>query len=210
MKLQKTKLGFTLIELLVVITIIGILATGAVWVYTAQIQKARDSNRLTSLEALRWAVEQFYNDSYEYPEGGDFGEDWDINGSTVAWIKSYLPKLPVDPKDQQTCNNAWQANDSICVYRYIVDNDKNGITNGAYEISTPFENDWNIAKSAANTNDGWDDEQRYETWLINWATAAMDTSIHDKANIDTTELTASTTSTDKDLVITNAWVYRKN
>jgi prepilin-type N-terminal cleavage/methylation domain-containing protein len=30
MKLQKTKLGFTLIELLVVITIIGILATGAV------------------------------------------------------------------------------------------------------------------------------------------------------------------------------------
>jgi type IV pilus assembly protein PilA len=53
MKLQNTKLGFTLIELLVVITIIGILATGAVSVYTSQIQKARDSTRLTDIGAVR-------------------------------------------------------------------------------------------------------------------------------------------------------------
>jgi prepilin-type N-terminal cleavage/methylation domain-containing protein len=53
MKLQRTKLGFTLIELLVVITIIGILATGAVSVYTSQIQKARDSVRLTDVTALK-------------------------------------------------------------------------------------------------------------------------------------------------------------
>jgi len=52
MKKQIIK-AFTLIELMVVITIIGILATGAVSVYTSQIQKARDSNRITSLKALQ-------------------------------------------------------------------------------------------------------------------------------------------------------------
>jgi prepilin-type N-terminal cleavage/methylation domain-containing protein len=53
MKLQNTKLGFTLIELLVVITIIGILATGATSIYTSQIQKARDSTRITSISAIQ-------------------------------------------------------------------------------------------------------------------------------------------------------------
>jgi prepilin-type N-terminal cleavage/methylation domain-containing protein len=48
-----SKKAFTLIELLVVITIIGILATGAVATYTSQIQKSRDSTRLTDLSALR-------------------------------------------------------------------------------------------------------------------------------------------------------------
>jgi len=67
MKQQKTKLGFTLIELMVVITIIGILATGAVSVYTSQIQKARDSNRVTSIKTLQTAVEQSYSDLSEYP-----------------------------------------------------------------------------------------------------------------------------------------------
>jgi type II secretory pathway pseudopilin PulG len=36
----------------VVITIIGILATGAVTVYTSQIQKARDTTRITDMKAL--------------------------------------------------------------------------------------------------------------------------------------------------------------
>jgi prepilin-type N-terminal cleavage/methylation domain-containing protein len=53
MRLQYNKKGFTLIELLVVITIIGILATGAVTVYTSQIQKARDTTRITSMNALK-------------------------------------------------------------------------------------------------------------------------------------------------------------
>lgn len=53
MRSLKTKKAFTLIELLVVITIIAILATGATTVYTAQIQKARDSTRFTDLNAVQ-------------------------------------------------------------------------------------------------------------------------------------------------------------
>ncbi len=60
--------GFTLIELLVVITIIGILATGAVTVYTSQMTKARDSTRLSDIKALQGAIEQAYMDDYEYPD----------------------------------------------------------------------------------------------------------------------------------------------
>lgn len=52
MKISVQK-GFTLIELLVVITIIGILATGAVTVYTSQIQKARDTTRISDIKAIQ-------------------------------------------------------------------------------------------------------------------------------------------------------------
>ncbi len=62
------KQGFTLIELLVVITIIGILATGAVSVYTSQIQKARDTTRINDVKALQSGVEQYYQDTYVYPQ----------------------------------------------------------------------------------------------------------------------------------------------
>ena len=49
------KKAFTLIELLVVITIIGILATGGTAVYTSQIKKARDSNRIQDIKQIQWA-----------------------------------------------------------------------------------------------------------------------------------------------------------
>jgi prepilin-type N-terminal cleavage/methylation domain-containing protein len=66
---QKNKKGFTLIELLVVITIIGILATGAVSVFTSQIQKARDTTRINDTKALQGGIEQFYQDTSVYPLG---------------------------------------------------------------------------------------------------------------------------------------------
>ena len=68
MKTLKTK-GFTLIELLVVITIIGILATGGVAVYSSYIQKARDTTRISDQQVYAKAIEGFYQDSTsgEYP-----------------------------------------------------------------------------------------------------------------------------------------------
>ncbi len=66
---QNTK-GFTLIELLVVITIIGILAVGGTTVYTSQIQKARDTTRLSDAKAFQGAVEQVFADLAVYPDVG--------------------------------------------------------------------------------------------------------------------------------------------
>jgi prepilin-type N-terminal cleavage/methylation domain-containing protein len=109
MKLQRTKLGFTLIELLVVITIIGILATGATSVYTSQIQKARDTTRISDIKAVQSGVEQFYQDTTVYPIGID---DW--TSQTSVSVMTYLPNLAEDPKHDQTCIG------SRCGYIYFV------------------------------------------------------------------------------------------
>lgn len=109
--------GFTLIELLVVITIIGILATGAVSVYTSQIQKARDTTRISDVKALQGGIEQYYQDMAEYPQGGD---NW-LTNATATDVQDYVRSLAQDPKDDQNCNN------SKCGYAYMVGDDTVGI-----------------------------------------------------------------------------------
>ena len=141
--MKRSNKGFTLIELLVVITIIGILATGAVTVYTSQIQKARDTTRVSDLSALRWGIEQFYQDDGEYPES-----------STFSGVTTYVPKLPIDPKSGQTSGS------STFEYFYNVSADSNTISNQEFEVSAHFENAGNTEKKAAE--DGWDDDNRIE------------------------------------------------
>lgn len=157
MKLQNTKLGFTLIELLVVITIIGILATGAVSVYTSQIQKARDSVRLTDVNALKWSIEQSYQDISEYPGSDTFFTD----------VSVYLEKFPKDPKHGQPCNDWWNpVNASDCAYSYIVWPDNNGILFGEFEVSTSFENAGNVSQKAAlDWGWTWVELTRLELWI---------------------------------------------
>jgi len=171
MKLQKTKLGFTLIELLVVITIIGILATGAVSVYTSQIQKARDSTRLTDVTAVKAWVEQVYQDYSEYPASSN------LAASTVPFstVLTYTPKLPQDPKNWQKRTNA--AFD----YIYTVWPDVNTIVNQDFEVSTTFENAWNITSKAIW--DGWSDIARLELWIdlttnVTKVTSSVAKSVH--------------------------------
>lgn len=143
---QKSKKAFTLIELLVVITIIGILATWATAVYTSQIQKWRDATRLSSLEALRGWLEQYYQDYSQYSN-----REW------FSWVTDYIPKLPVDPKsDQASTTTSFE-------YSYNVWNDANWIVNQIYEISAWFENAWNGKAKAGN--DWWNDLNRLEVWI---------------------------------------------
>ena len=57
MKIMSCRKGITLIELLVVITIVAILATIAVPIYTGYMVRARRADAKTSLEQLRAAQE---------------------------------------------------------------------------------------------------------------------------------------------------------
>lgn len=156
MKLQNTK-GFTLIELLVVITIIGILATGAVATYTSQIQKARDTTRVNDVKALQSGIEQFYQDDWAYPEKGtdDFGS---------GWVAKYVERFPADSKSEQSCNTSWDSTQwSPCDYLYNVGADENTVPNQVYNLSTWFENSWNVSSKAENDN--WVMDNRYEVWV---------------------------------------------
>jgi len=114
---RKAKSGFTLIELLVVITIIGILATGAVTVYTTQIQKARDTTRIRDVDALKGAAEQVYQDDAEYPSSTTFYEQ----------MNTYIKRLPGDSKHGQTCNSGAGGTTTVCGYAYVVGDDSNSI-----------------------------------------------------------------------------------
>ena len=149
--LQTMKKGFTLIELLVVITIIGILATGAVTTFTSQMQKARDTTRITDINAMKSAVEQVYQDTGEYPHTDEFFSD----------VSVYMERLPSDPKHAQPCNSGATAVE--CAYAYITGPDDNGILYGEYELSTAFENSGNRWSRAEG--DSGNDDERLEQWL---------------------------------------------
>jgi len=151
--MKNIKKAFTLIELLVVITIIGILATWAVATYTSQIQKARDTTRINDLKALVWWIEQIYQDKWAYPNTWA-ATSW-LPGFTT--ITTYLPKLNADPKTGQKSRN------SNFDYTYTVAADTNSIVWQIYEVSTSFENAWNLSGKA--WKDGWNDWYRFEQWF---------------------------------------------
>jgi len=162
----KNKKGFTLIELLVVITIIGILATWATTVYTSQIQKARDTTRINDIKALQSSVEQVYQDRRIYPSWNAFL----IDSEWVA-VSTYMPKIPRDPKDWQTCSNWWDTNiHNACVYRYQTWADSNWIDQWLYVISTWFESLWKTQSDWKK--DWWPLQYRWEIWngIIPWTT----------------------------------------
>ena len=146
--MKRSNKGFTLIELLVVITIIGILATGAVTVYTGQIQKARDTTRISDIKAVQSSVEQAFQDSSDYPDATSTAD-------FATAIIDYMPNLPEDSKHEDNCEWAGTAT-SICGYVYNV-GDSNGsaawwISNAVYEISAAMENKWNITNKTPNDN----------------------------------------------------------
>ena len=188
--LQTMKKGFTLIELLVVITIIGILATWAVSVYTTQIQKARDSNRISDIQVLRWGIEQHFQDEWQYPIGF---AGWKI-------VKTYVPNLVEDPNDGSNCNG------SLCWYAYIVWDDSNNVSNASYELSTAFENESNVRNKAIDDTGSFtganDDNSRMEiiVWGINrdtkkdvngtWGTKLESASTNARVHIEKWAVTA--------------------
>jgi len=144
--LQSIKKGFTLIELLVVITIIGILATGATTIYTSQIQKARDTTRVSDMKALQGGIEQAYQDNTQYPG---------LGVALDAAIDPYIPRLPSDPKSGIAGTSAFD-------YLYNASQDTNNIPFQEYEVSTTFEQQGNLDTKADNTADSGSDDERLE------------------------------------------------
>lgn len=160
--LHIAKKGFTLIELLVVITIIGILATGGVTVYTTQMAKARDSTRLSDIKAIQGAVEQSNLDNSRYPDRG---------AALQTAVAAFIADLPRDPRSSSVSNNGTALD-----YLYqSFDTTWNNSTNAQrYELSVGFEYAAG-GNGTMLTNDAgvaWDDILRYELGTNNAAPSA--------------------------------------
>lgn len=195
------KKGFTLIELLVVIAIIGILSTGAIWIYTSQLQKARDTTRITGINELRWAIEQYYQDGSEYPTTSSIVKG-NSSDDSKTYVSTFLQKIPEDPKNWQWCAKGKTSTQPVCALAYIVWDDENGITNWAYELSTAFENAGNTNGKAANTEDSWNDDARYEHFV--WK-KDLDTAVSKKITGSNSYSLLTTDSTSVVIILKN-WV----
>ena len=108
------KKGFTLLEILIVITILVLLIVGLIIVINPvfQIKKAHDTQKISDLDVLRKALEDYYNDKNCYPTlsqlcylGGANGDDLSSqtscyicgNESQSPTLKPYMSRLPCDP-----------------------------------------------------------------------------------------------------------------
>jgi len=65
--LNKIQQGFTIIELLIVIAIIAILAGLVLNNFQGAQAKARDTQRITRINAVHSKLEEFYNEANGYP-----------------------------------------------------------------------------------------------------------------------------------------------
>ncbi len=178
MQFTKNAKGFTLIELLVVITIIGILAVGGTTVYTSQIQKARDTTRITDIEAIKNGIEQVYQDKGSYPDVTSAGT---ADAPGFKTVNDYNPKFGKDPKSGQSCGAGTSIAGTPCDYYYGVAQDTNNIKNQVYRVSTGFENKGNIDSKALG--DGGTNNARLELGILSTANnTALDSAAGNTGN----------------------------
>jgi len=163
---KQNKFAFTLIELLVVITIIGILATTWVSIFTKQLQWSRDSTRINDLKLLESASVQYFSDNDVYPEA-----------TTFTWlITEYVSKKVVDPRAWNTvCWNYSGSTDGhnhVCHWHYIRFNDAYGLPNAAFKMGIYFEKQENynqLAKGNWSKTDWWNNNSMYELYAGAWS-----------------------------------------
>lgn len=115
--------GFTLFELLVSISIIAILTAIASMSFSVAQKKARDSRRISDMNSIQKAAEQYYSlANYSYP--ATVTEAWTINSQTV------LEMFPNDPKSVGwTAYNPTFTAISYCVCSALENNIGNSTNN---------------------------------------------------------------------------------
>jgi prepilin-type N-terminal cleavage/methylation domain-containing protein len=113
--MSKTR-GFTLIELLIVVSIISILASIGLVVYTSVLKQGRDSKRQSDLRSIQSALEQYYADQLYYPSAPLPGADSPLKSPDNT--KTYINRMPSDPTPSRSYYYA-VVGTSYCLYAYL-------------------------------------------------------------------------------------------
>jgi prepilin-type N-terminal cleavage/methylation domain-containing protein len=120
--MPKSARGFTLVELLVVISIIVILSTIGLTIYSQAQRSARISRRLADLKAAQVAIETYRTQNGTYPDTSNVARSECTFGASIGvaadqvipgLVPSYMPAMPKDPQMDL-------VNSKAC-YRYISD-----------------------------------------------------------------------------------------
>lgn len=106
--------GFTLVELLVVITIIAILATIGMTIFSGVQKAARDTKRRGDIDALQKAVAQYSLINKSFPVPGVTCSDSGAWSTLESALTGYITNFPKDPLNGQV----GKCSDTICVYCY--------------------------------------------------------------------------------------------
>ncbi len=122
--------GFTLIEILVVISIIGILSSIVLASVNQSHAKARDAQLIAGVDALKKALELYYNENSRYPASVSDGTR---NGTFTPWYTSIqgdntdptlknalAPYISQFPNPGMTSVNNFKSGITISRISYIV------------------------------------------------------------------------------------------
>jgi prepilin-type N-terminal cleavage/methylation domain-containing protein len=131
--------GFTLLELLVVVAIIGLISSIAFVSMQHARAEARDVKRLADVDAIRTALELYYDDYGIYPDYHICNNlpaitACNSNFMPNSWIASLVPKylktLPADPLNKVDNSGAgqhyiyiytrWEPTDNTASQRYYL------------------------------------------------------------------------------------------
>jgi len=127
MKISTSHKGFTIIELLVVIAIIAILSGIIITALTGSKAKSRDAERVSDLNQIQLALEQYFDRCGQYPavdaNGGPSTTSSCTSGGTTVNINSYISVIPADPSSKRN-------------YDYVINN---GTTPTDYILHTTLE-----------------------------------------------------------------------
>lgn len=134
------KSGFTLIELLVTISIIAILSTIGIVVYSSVLKQGRDSKRLSDLRSIQSALEQYFADQFYYPTAVTAGIALSAGG------KIYINIVPSDPTGSpygyipspSGCDNSVTKCTNYCLYANLENSSSSKpatCTDGSYNFA---------------------------------------------------------------------------
>lgn len=120
--------GFTLIEIMVVVVIIGLLAAIVVPNLVDRIDEAATTKAGTDIRLLENSVNLFYVDNYRYPTEEEglrilVGNRGGVGGTE---FKQYVPRLPVDPWDNDYLYANPGEHGKFDIYTYGADGKEGG------------------------------------------------------------------------------------